>query len=81
MFVEVKTRVSHDRGHPAEAVDQDKQRQLTRVALSYLRRHDLLECSARFDIIAITWPTDQKRPNIEHIKNAFDAVGTGQMFR
>lgn len=80
VFVEVKTRTSHDRGHPAEAVDQDKQRRLTRVALSYLRRHDLLEYSARFDVVAITWPADQKQPTIEHIKNAFEAVGTGQMF-
>lgn len=80
VFVEVKTRASHDRGHPAEAVDLDKQRQLTRVALSYLRRHDLLEYSARFDIIAVTWPAGQKRPVIEHIKNAFEAVGSGQMF-
>ena len=80
VFVEVKTRTSHDRGHPAEAVDRDKQRQLTRVALSYLRRHDLLEYRARFDVIAITWPADQKQPTIEHIKNAFEAVGSGQMF-
>ncbi|HRX80362.1 MAG TPA: YraN family protein [Pirellulaceae bacterium] len=80
VFVEVKTRASHDRGHPAEAVDQDKQRRLTRVALSYLRRHDLLEYSARFDVVAITWPPDQKQPTIEHFKNAFEAVGTGQMF-
>ncbi|MEO8495327.1 MAG: YraN family protein [Planctomycetota bacterium] len=80
VFVEVKTRVSDDRGHPAEAVDQDKQRQLTRVALSYLRRHDLLEHSARFDVVAVTWPADQKRPTIEHFKNAFEAVGSGQMF-
>ena len=28
VFVEVKTRVSHDAGHPAEAVDIHKQRQL-----------------------------------------------------
>ena len=80
VFVEVKTRVSHDRGHPAEAVDRDKQRRLTRVALSYLRRHDLLECSARFDVIAVTWPSDQKQAAIEHIENAFEAVGSGQMF-
>lgn len=80
VFIEVKTRTSHDRGHPAEAVDEDKQRRLTRVALSYLRRHDLLEYSARFDVVAVTWPVDQKRPTIEHIKNAFEAVGIGQMF-
>jgi putative endonuclease len=80
VFVEVKTRASHDRGHPAEAIDRDKQRQLTRVALSYLRRHDLLEYSARFDVVAVTWPANQKQPTIEHIKNAFEAVGSGQMF-
>lgn len=80
VFVEVKTRASHERGHPAEAVDREKQRQLTRVALSYLRRHDLLEYSARFDVVAITWPADRKRPTIEHIENAFEAVDTGQMF-
>ncbi|MCA9124013.1 MAG: YraN family protein [Planctomycetaceae bacterium] len=80
VFIEVKTRTSHDRGHPAEAVDAEKQRRLTRVALSYLRRHDLLEYNARFDVVAITWPTDQQRPTIEHFKNAFEAVGRGQMF-
>ncbi len=80
VFVEVKTRTSHDRGHPAEAVDQDKQRRLTRVALSYLRRYDLLEYPARFDVVAVTWPQGQKRPTIEHFQNAFEAVGVGQMF-
>ena len=80
VFVEVKTRTSAEGGHPAEAVDRDKQRQLTRVALSYLRRHDLLEYRARFDVIAIVWPSDQKQPTIEHIQNAFEAVGSGQMF-
>ena len=31
VFVEVKTRPSHDTGHPADAVDEDKQRRLTRL--------------------------------------------------
>ncbi len=80
VFVEVKTRTSHDAGHPAEAVDADKQRRLTRLALSYLKRHDLLECAARFDVVAVTWPKNARRPKIEHFKNAFSAVGEGQMF-
>jgi len=80
VFVEVKTRVSHDAGHPAEAVDDRKQKQLTQLALAYLRRYQLLEFSARFDVIAITWPAGQRRPTIEHIKNAFEATGRGQMF-
>ena len=80
VFVEVKTRKSLATGHPAEAVDEDKQRRLTRAALSYLRRHGLFEYPARFDVIAITWPAETKKPTIEHIKNAFEAVGEGQMF-
>ncbi len=80
VFVEVKTRRSHDKGHPAEAVGPQKQQRLTRLALAYLKRHDLLEYAARFDVLAITWPADARKPTIEHIKNAFEAVGRGQMF-
>jgi putative endonuclease len=81
VFVEVKTRSSHDAGHPVEAIHADKQRRLTRVALSYLKRHDLLEYSARFDVVAVTWPEAAKQPTIEHICNAFEPEGKGQMFR
>jgi putative endonuclease len=80
VFVEVKTRTSHDAGHPAEAITPDKQRRLTRVALSFLKRHGLLERAARFDVIAVTWEDLRRRPTIEHYKNAFEAVGSGQMF-
>jgi putative endonuclease len=80
VFVEVKTRQSHDAGHPADAVDDKKQRRLTRLALAYLRRHDLLECSARFDVVAVTWASPREAPRIEHFKNAFEPVGKGQFF-
>jgi putative endonuclease len=80
VFVEVKTRRSHDVGRPEEAVGPDKQRRLSRLAMGYLKRHCLLEQPARFDVIAVTWPLDAKRPQIEHFENAFQAVGTGQMF-
>lgn len=80
VFVEVKTRASHDAGHPAEAVDEDKQRRLTRLALSYLKRHDLLECKSRFDVVAVTWPDGDKRPTIEHYKDAFEAIGVDGMY-
>ena len=80
VFIEVKTRHSHDAGHPAEAIGRVKQQRLTRLALAYLKRHDLLEYKARFDVVAITWPEGSRRPVIEHIKNAFEATGRGQMF-
>jgi putative endonuclease len=41
----------------------------------------LLEQACRFDIVAIVWPDDRKAPQIDHIRNAFEAVGRGQMFR
>lgn len=81
VFVEVKTRRSHDTGHPADAVDREKQRRLTRLALQFLKRHQLLECSARFDVVAVTWPEMTAQPKIEHFRNAFEADGVGQMFR
>jgi len=75
IFIEVKTRTSHDRGHPAEAVTSEKQRKISKIALAYMKRNALLDsCSVRFDVIAITWPPDQK-PTLEHYENAFEAVG------
>jgi putative endonuclease len=80
VFVEVKTRKSHDAGHPAEAVDAGKQRRLTRLAVTFLKRHGLLEYPARFDVVAITWPEGKWFPAIEHFKNAFDAVGQWEFY-
>ena len=80
VFVEVKTRRSQDAGHPADAVDDNKQRRLTRLAIGYLRRHGLLEYPARFDVVAVTWPEGRGKPTIEHIPRAFTAVGYEGMF-
>ncbi|MGD9646747.1 MAG: YraN family protein [Pirellulales bacterium] len=80
VFVEVKTRESHTAGHPAEAVDERKQARLTRLALAFLKFHSLLDQPARFDVVAITWPADSRRPTIEHFKNAFEARGLPGMF-
>jgi putative endonuclease len=78
VFAEVKTR---RRGTPAEAVTPEKQRRLTVAALHFLRRHKLLEQRSRFDVVAIVWADDSQPPRIEHIRDAFDAVGGGQWFR
>lgn len=81
VFVEVKTRRRDDWGSPADAVDPRKQAKLTRLALNYLKRHGLLECSARFDVVAVTWADHAQAPKVVHHINAFEAVGVGQMFR
>jgi putative endonuclease len=80
VFVEVKTRSSTDAGHPADAIDATKQRRMTQAALAYLKSHGLLQHAARFDVVAITWPENARRPTIEHFKNAFAPVGAGQFF-
>ncbi|HVT28449.1 MAG TPA: YraN family protein [Lacipirellulaceae bacterium] len=80
VFVEVKTRRSSDAGRPAEAIDSRKERRMTQSALAYLKANRLLSYAARFDVIAITWPENARRPTIEHYKNAFSPVGTGQFF-
>ena len=84
VFVEVKTWVSNRGGDPSLAVDASKQEKLTRAALIYLKRRGLLNQPARFDVVSIVWPksTDSVKstPQIRHFKNAFDAVGKGQMY-
>lgn len=74
VFVEVKTRASTAAGHPTEAITLAKRRQLTRVATAWLKRRDLLDQRARFDVIAITWRSGEP-PLIEHYPHAFEAVG------
>jgi putative endonuclease len=78
VFVEVKTR---RQGVPAEAVTPEKQRRLTLAALEFSRQNGLLDTPGRFDVVAIVWPDDRQTPTVEHIRNAFEAVGRGQMFR
>lgn len=80
VFVEVKTRRSCDRGHPADAVDGRKQAKITRLALAYLKRHRLLEHPCRFDVIAITWPDDNQSLRLEHYQHAFEASGRDSMY-
>jgi putative endonuclease len=78
VFVEVKAR---RQGVPAEAVTPEKQRRLTLAGLHFLKKHQLLDERSRFDVVAIVWPEDDNPPHIEHIRDAFEAVGRGQMFR
>lgn len=81
VFVEVKARTSAAAGQPFEAVTPEKQRRLTLAALAYLKYHGLLDHNSRFDVVSVIWPAGTRDPQIEHLKNAFEAVGRGQMFR
>ncbi len=80
VFVEVKTRRDASLGRPAEAVDAKRQGRMTRAALAFLKSHGLLEYASRFDVVEVVWPDGQKRPEIQHLPNAFEAVGRGQIY-
>ena len=75
VFVEVKTRQSANSGQPFEAVDNRKQRKLTKLALVWLKKNKRLSQSARFDVISIIWPEGKQEPHIDHFINAFEAIG------
>jgi putative endonuclease len=80
VFVEVRSTGTDDLSRPAESVDPAKQRRLTDIALDFLRRRGLLERSARFDVLIISWPAGAREPRIVHHRQAFEAVGRWQMF-
>lgn len=79
VFVEVKTRRDASQGRGAEAVDSERQSRLTRAALAFLKSHGLLEYPSRFDVIEVYWSNNQRSPKINHIREAFKAVGKLQM--
>lgn len=80
VFVEVRSTEADDMTKPAASVDDAKQRRLTRLALFYLQRKRLLDRSARFDVLTLSWPANSDRPAVEHYRNAFEATGRFQMF-
>lgn len=80
VFVEVKTRTSDFRGLPAEAVDERKQRSITKIAQGYLKFNNLMECRVRFDVVSIIWPEPNSTPHVVHYESAFEAYGDFQMY-
>jgi len=69
-FIEVKTRTSTAFGPPQLAVNASKQRQMSKVALNFLKEKKLEEVKARFDVVAIL--LGPKGEEIELIRDAFD---------
>ena len=71
VFVEVKTRQTQEFGAPQEAVTATKRNQISKAALWYLKEEKLVEQSCRFDVVAVTFSPESRKPEIEHIENAF----------
>jgi putative endonuclease len=72
VFVEVKTRRTRDFGGPAAAVNARKQRQLSRVALTYFNMKKLPQMPARFDVVAVE--LTPPAPRIEVLRDAFELL-------
>lgn len=72
VFVEVKTRRSLKFGLPQYAVTQKKQRQISKIALAYLQKQNLMDVPCRFDVIAIHLSPQFEVLRLEQIQSAFD---------
>lgn len=73
VFVEVKYRRGHGAGAPEEAVDQKKQRIISRVALFYLHRYGYgTETAVRFDMVAVS---GEQQLQCSLYQNAFEFCG------
>src|SRR5690242_9495525 len=72
VFVEVRSTEHADLTRPALSVDHAKQQRLTKLALYYLKHRNLLNHSARFDVLAVGWPAGSREPKMAHYPNAFE---------
>jgi putative endonuclease len=71
VFVEVKTRRSLKFGPPQASVTPAKQKQIAKVALSYLQAHGRLDAPCRFDVIAVFLSSKLELIELRHIEDAF----------
>ncbi len=69
VFVEVKYRKSDEYGHPVYAISTGKQKQLVKLAKSYLYVKNISNKIIRFDVVTIK--KELETEIIEHIKDAF----------
>jgi putative endonuclease len=70
VFVEVKARRSDRYGSPKWAITPKKKRQMSKVALYYLKVTKQTNVKARFDVVTIR--SLENKPQIDIIKNAFE---------
>jgi len=70
VFIEIKTRKGRTLGYAKEAITPRKIRQISKVALAYMKSNDCCDSRSRFDVIAINIIGD--REEMEVIKDAFE---------
>jgi putative endonuclease len=70
VFIEIKTRRDRSLGYAKESINARKKRQLSKVALAYMKSHDVAEAKSRFDVVAVH--IRESMHEIEVVRNAFD---------
>ncbi len=75
VFVEVKTRRSIEYGVPQESITSNKQAQILKTALIYLKKNNLGGGNYRFDVVSIVIGPGGKIKSLELIKDAFEPDG------
>jgi len=70
VFIEVKTRKGRSLAYAKEAVNAKKRRQLSKVALFYMKFNKLNEVRARFDVVAVSLAGSEQQ--VEVVRNAFE---------
>ena len=70
-FIEVRSLNSRIFEAPEYTIDRRKQGQISKAALSYIKRYGLEDKDSRFDVVCVEG-VDSASPNIRLIKNAFD---------
>ena len=78
VIVEVRSSETKSFAELAISVDAVKQKKLTDATLRFVQRRKLWGVGIRFDVIALRWPTDRRKPEIRHYRHAFQAVGRYQ---
>lgn len=69
VFVEVKTRYSHDYGLPVESITPWKIKYLLKTARFYVQKINWGEKEYRLDFISVDFADSKSDPKIELIKN------------
>lgn len=72
VFLEIKSRKGRSTGQAKQAVDERKQRQLSKVALTYMKLNGCPDVKARFDVIGVGFFDDHVE--VEVIKDAFEVA-------
>ncbi len=72
VFVEVKTRGGESFGRPLDAVDRAKRKALCRAAAKYVTRLKQKPDAFRFDVVEVIGHPGDRRPEVRHIRCAFE---------